>query len=208
MANQDNIKSIIENHVRRLYKLKEHKALTGRSVDPAILIEIEDIEAKIRNLRKQSEGSSPRTNLAEADIYKENQMVTAPCILVVEDEPTILEMLCLTLRVVGYYALSANNGIEALDVLERESVDLILSDISMPRMGGYQLYYRVCNNPQWVTIPFIFLTAHDLDSDVYHSKELGIDDYLTKPISPENLLSVVQGKLRRLAAIKKLKAIT
>jgi DNA-binding response OmpR family regulator len=76
-------------------------------------------------------------------------------------------------------------------------VDLILADIAMPRMNGYQLYERVRENPEWVTIPFVLLTARAMDSDIRYGKELGVDDYLTKPIQPEDLLASVQGKLRR-----------
>ena len=67
----------------------------------------------------------------------------------------------------------------------------------MPRLNGYQLYERLRQNPDWITIPFIFLTARSLDSDIRYGKELGVDDYLTKPIQPEDLLATVQGKLRR-----------
>jgi DNA-binding response OmpR family regulator len=67
----------------------------------------------------------------------------------------------------------------------------------MPRLNGYQLYERVRENPQWVAIPFLFLTARAMDSDIRYGKELGVDDYLTKPIQPEDLLAAVQGRLRR-----------
>jgi DNA-binding response OmpR family regulator len=67
----------------------------------------------------------------------------------------------------------------------------------MPRMNGYQLYERVRSDSRWVAIPFMFLTARALDSDIRYGKELGVDDYLTKPIQPEDLLAAVRGKLRR-----------
>ena len=115
----------------------------------------------------------------------------------VDDQPALLDSLALALEAAGYQVLMASDGIEALDVLRSQPVSLILADIAMPRMNGYQLYERVLENPQWVTIPFIFLTARALDSDVRYGKELGVDDYLVKPIQPEDLLAVVQGKLRR-----------
>lgn len=125
----------------------------------------------------------------------ERQTVTT--ILVIDDHPDLLENLQLTLAADGYYVLTAEDGVEALDILARQSVDLILADIAMPRMNGYQLYERIRENPEWVLIPFIFLTARTLDSDIRYGKELGVDDYLTKPIQPEDLLAAVQGKLRR-----------
>jgi DNA-binding response OmpR family regulator len=118
-------------------------------------------------------------------------------ILVVDDQPDLLDSLALTLESAGYTAVTANDGCEALTVLQSNTVDLILADIAMPQMNGYQLYERVRANPQWMTIPFLFLTARTLDSDIRYGKELGVDDYLTKPIQPEDLLAVVRGKLRR-----------
>ncbi len=118
-------------------------------------------------------------------------------ILVVDDQPDILENLALVLESEGYRVLAATDGVEALDALESEAVDLILADIAMPRLNGYQLYERVRENPQWVTVPFLFLTARAMDSDIRYGKELGVDDYLTKPIQPEDLLAAVHGRLRR-----------
>jgi DNA-binding response OmpR family regulator len=121
----------------------------------------------------------------------------AVSILVVDDQPDLVENIKLTLEAADYAVLTAADGIEALEVLPSQQIDLILADIAMPRMNGYQLYERVRGNPQWVTIPFIFLTARALDSDIRYGKELGADDYLTKPIQPEDLLAAVQGRLRR-----------
>ena len=121
----------------------------------------------------------------------------APTIVIVDDQPNLLENLALTIELAGFNVLTAKDGLQALGLLEEHSVDLILADIAMPHMNGYQLYECVRENPEWVMIPFIFLTARALDSDIRYGKELGVDDYLTKPIEPEDLLAVVQGKLRR-----------
>ena len=118
-------------------------------------------------------------------------------ILVVEDQPAMLDNLRLSLEMAGYRALTARDGLEALEVLEQEAVDLILADVAMPRLNGYQLYERVGEHREWAAIPFIFVTARALDSDVRYGKELGVDDYLTKPIHLADLLASVQGKLRR-----------
>lgn len=124
-------------------------------------------------------------------------MKAVATILVVDDHPALLENLELTLTAAGYQVLTASDGVKALCVLQSQSVDLILTDIAIPYMNGWQLYERVRENRQWLTIPFIFLTAWDLDSNIRYGKELGGDDYLTKPIEPEALLSAVQDKLRR-----------
>lgn len=118
-------------------------------------------------------------------------------ILVVDDEPELLENIQMPLEMAGYQVLAANNGVEALDLLKKRSVDLILADIAMPHMNGYQLLERMRENRQWAAIPFIFLTARKMDSDVRYGKSLGVDDYLTKPITAIDLLAVVTGKLRR-----------
>jgi DNA-binding response OmpR family regulator len=118
-------------------------------------------------------------------------------ILVVDDHAAVLESLKLTLEAEGYRALTACDGIEALAILESQPVDLILADIAMPRMNGYQLLDRVRQKPDWLQIPFVFLTARALDSDVRYGRQLGVDDYLTKPIDPEDVLAVVQGRLLR-----------
>jgi len=122
---------------------------------------------------------------------------TDASILVVDDEPRLLEGVRWILEAEGCRVLTALDGIEALAVLQSQPVDLILADIAMPRMNGYQLYERVCENPQWVGIPFVFLTARAMDSDIRYGVELGADDYLTKPFASEDLLAVVRGKLRR-----------
>ena len=118
-------------------------------------------------------------------------------VLIVDDEPDLLENIGLALEGENYHILTAGNGVEALQILQAQPVDLILADIAMPDMNGYQLYERVRQNMDWVSIPFIFLTARTMDSDIRYGKELGVDDYLAKPIRAADLLAVVRGKLRR-----------
>jgi two-component system response regulator VanR len=118
-------------------------------------------------------------------------------ILTVDDQPELLDSIALTLRTAGYTVLAVSDGIDALEVLRSQRVDLILADIAMRHMNGYQFYQQVRENHDWVAIPFLFLTARAMDSDIRYGKELGVDDYLTKPIQPEDLLAAVQGKLRR-----------
>ncbi len=124
-------------------------------------------------------------------------METTDTILVVDDHTDLLENIAMTLEASGYQVFAAEDGLAALKILEFEPVGLILADIAMPRLNGYQLFERVRENPIWMTIPFVFLTARALDSDIRYGKELGVDDYLTKPIQPEDLLAAVRGKLRR-----------
>ncbi len=124
-------------------------------------------------------------------------VVADATVLIVDDQRDLVESIGTALESAGYHVLSAGDGLTALDLLERTHVDLILADIAMPRMNGYQFYERVRENSRWTAIPFLFLTARTMDSDVRYGKELGVDDYLTKPIQPEDLLASVNGKLRR-----------
>jgi DNA-binding response OmpR family regulator len=127
-------------------------------------------------------------------------------ILVADDQPELLAMISLTLEAAGFQVLRSVDGMEALAILQAQAVELIVADIAMPRLNGYQLYQRVRENPAWLAIPFLFLTARSLDSDIRYGKELGVDDYLTKPIEPEDLLAAVQGRLRRASQLAHLLA--
>lgn len=118
-------------------------------------------------------------------------------ILVVDDDVALVRGLMLTLQAEDYQVLTAPDGLEALSILESNHVDLIIADVAMPKMNGYQLLERVRQNPEWVAIPFLLLTGRAMDSDVRYGKELGVDDYLIKPIDPDDLLASVRGKLLR-----------
>ena len=125
-------------------------------------------------------------------------METKQSILLIDDEPDLLDNLRLTLEMAGYQTATATDGVEALAVLESQPVGLILSDISMPCMDGYQLYDRIRENPRWTEIPFIFLTGCRFlsDKEIRYGKGLGVEEYLTKPIRSEQLLLAVLSKLQ------------
>ncbi len=118
-------------------------------------------------------------------------------ILVVEDQPAMQRNIRIGLEMAGYAVVTAADGLEALAVLGQQRVDLILADIAMPRMNGYQLYERLRQVREWALIPFVFISARALDSDVRYGKALGSDDYLVKPFQLEDLLAIVAGRLRR-----------
>src|SRR5438067_991075 len=118
-------------------------------------------------------------------------------LLVVEDDSALLEGLRDILELSGYTVLTARNGLEGLAVLQAQVPDLIVSDINMPRMDGYQFYGRVRAQSEWVSVPFIFLTAKGEKTDVRQGKLLGADDYITKPFEEVDLLVAVQSKLNR-----------
>lgn len=122
-----------------------------------------------------------------------------PLILVVEDHEDVLYNLQITLEFNEYEVLTAKNGEEALKLLlELETTpDLIISDIMMPKMNGYDLFHQVSSNPLWGSVPFIFLSALATPKDVRFGKMLGVDDYLVKPFNEEDLLAIIKGKIAR-----------
>lgn len=118
-------------------------------------------------------------------------------ILVVEDDEDMLEVLALLLQDEGYTVLLANSGESALVLLQQEKPDLIISDVTMPGMDGFDLYEQIVGRGEQARIPFIFLTARGKRSDVRKGMELGADDYLVKPFEPEELLNAIKVRLER-----------
>lgn len=116
-------------------------------------------------------------------------------ILVVDDEPAALTLLDIALKQKSYQPLLAQDGAEALAILAAQPVDLIISDVAMPRMNGYQLCQAVKTSPHWALIPFILVSGRCLASDIRYGKSLGADDYLTKPYELADLLAVIEGRL-------------
>ena len=122
------------------------------------------------------------------------QTVTAR-ILVVDDTPANIQTLVATLKPAGYQVMVATNGQQALDVMSRAVPDLILLDIMMPVMDGYEACAQIKANPAWCEIPVIFLTAKTDTADLVKAFELGAVDYVSKPFNAHELLARVQTHL-------------
>ncbi len=120
-------------------------------------------------------------------------------LLVVEDDVHLLQGIRDILEIEGYRVDTAASGVEGLDALNQMPVppDLIISDIMMPRMDGYQFFEAVRSSDKWLEIPFVFLTAKGEKHDVRLGRRLGADEYVVKPMDPEDLLVIVAAKLRR-----------
>lgn len=123
--------------------------------------------------------------------------MTQETILIVEDNPVLREGLQEMLELEGFKVLTASNGKEALAEMSGNNPDLILSDIAMPEMDGYAFFRAVRERPEWVTIPFVFLTARGEKEDVLTGKDMGAEDYLIKPVTREDLITVVNSRLER-----------
>lgn len=123
-------------------------------------------------------------------------------ILVVEDHDLLLVAIRDVLEMEGYKVVTAGDGLAALETMEKFTPDLIVADISMPRMDGYKFFEAVRSRPEWVPIPFIFLTARAEREDRLKGKEMGAEDYLVKPFDPPELLVVVRSRIGRAEAIR------
>ena len=118
-------------------------------------------------------------------------------ILIVEDNPILRQGLQEMLELEGFAVFTATNGQQALDEMQDRSPDLILSDIAMPVMDGYVFFRAVRERPEWVSIPFVFLTARGEHEDVLAGKDMGAEDYMVKPVTREDLITVVNSRLER-----------
>ncbi|HBX69874.1 MAG TPA: two-component system response regulator [Chloroflexi bacterium] len=118
-------------------------------------------------------------------------------ILIAEDNNVLRLALEEMLSIEGFVVLAAANGIEALSHMDVLTPDLIISDISMPEMDGYAFFEQVRANPDWLSIPFIFLTARGTKDDILTGKDLGAEDYLVKPLNRIELLTAVRSRLER-----------
>lgn len=126
----------------------------------------------------------------------ENQ-VNGSTLLIVEDDPAMLVAFQDILERSGYAVITASNGSDALVALDEQKPDLIMSDISMPGMDGIELYKAVRQRPGGSAIPFIFVTARSIREDIFAAKALGVDDYITKPVTSRELLAAVRARLQR-----------
>lgn len=120
-----------------------------------------------------------------------------PLILVVDDSPDVLQVITATLRLRGYETATAEDGYQALQFLEQRRPDLIICDIRMPEMDGFEIFRRMRSDRRWHHIPFVFLTGITESSTRLHSTEIGAEAFLTKPVRSQELLAVVAGLLRR-----------
>jgi twitching motility two-component system response regulator PilG len=116
----------------------------------------------------------------------------APKILVVDDSPTVCKIVSITLKKRGYEVGTAADGVEAMAIVASDQPDLILLDINMPRMDGYQLCKLIKGYPQTKAIPVIMLSGKDGFFDRVRGKLVGCSDYITKPFDPENLVATVE----------------
>lgn len=118
-------------------------------------------------------------------------------ILVAEDERDIRELIAFTLRFAGFDVMLATNGAEAVEMAEASPPDLIILDVRMPKMSGYEACRRLKENPRTSAVPVVFLSAKGQDSEIQQGLASGADEYILKPFAPDELIQQVRDILNR-----------
>lgn len=126
-------------------------------------------------------------------------------ILVIEDDPFIRSNILEVLELSGYKVFGSTNGEDGLSMASEISPDLIICDIMMPRMDGFEVKKQLDINPRTKSIPFIFLTANADMKELRHGMAVGADDYITKPFLISDLLQSIQLRFEKVkrTALKK-----
>ena len=117
-------------------------------------------------------------------------------VLVVEDSPTQREYICKLLEQSGLKVIVARDGVEALEHLDKYSPDLVILDIVMPRMNGYQVCRKLKSNPRTKDIPIIFCSSKSEEIDRYWGSKQGADAYVVKPFQAGELIGTIKNLLR------------
>jgi len=113
-------------------------------------------------------------------------------ILIAEDEPDIRDLVAFTLRFAGYEVVTGTNGEEAVQIAKKESPDLILLDVRMPRMTGYEACKHIKADTSLKDVPIVFLSAKGQESEIQSGMEAGAEEYLLKPFAPDQLTERVR----------------
>jgi len=116
---------------------------------------------------------------------------------VVDDDPTMVKLINVNLKLNNYSVVEATSGEQALDVLESDVLDLVVLDIMMPGVDGWEVLKRIRGNTETQEMPVILVTAKTQDSDVIRGWELGADEYVIKPFNPLLLVEVIKMVLDR-----------
>ena len=118
-------------------------------------------------------------------------------LLVIEDDVTMLDLLRVHLKAAGHAVRVASDAADGIRYILAETPDLILSDIAMPYLDGMELLRALRSDPMTMRIPVIFLTGRNDDDTLVKAHQLGVDDFLTKPIQAEDLLSAIDKALKK-----------
>lgn len=121
----------------------------------------------------------------------------APLILVTEDNPLHMKIFVLNLTFKGYRVLEAENGLKGLEIAKRELPDLILVDLTLPKMEGWEMIRQIKSGAGTDDIPVIVVSARRPQDEEHEARALRIDHYVSKPFNPEHLMDLVDRTVRR-----------
>lgn len=116
-------------------------------------------------------------------------------VLIADDEPNIVISLEFLLEQAGYQVMVAHDGQEALDAIRRQAPDLVLLDVMLPRLSGFDVCQKIRENPDWQGMRVVMLTAKGREVEVSKGLALGADAYITKPFSTQELLAEIATQL-------------
>jgi DNA-binding response OmpR family regulator len=116
-------------------------------------------------------------------------------VLIADDEPNIVISLEFLLEQAGYRVLVAHDGQEALEVIQRQPPDLVLLDVMLPRLSGFDVCQKIRENPQWQHMRIVMLTAKGREVEISKGLALGANAYITKPFSTQELLAQIGAQL-------------
>ena len=118
-------------------------------------------------------------------------------IVIAEDEPDIRDLITFTLRFAGYEVHAGSNGEEGYELAKKEKPDLVMMDVRMPKMTGYEACRKIKADPEISNIPVIFLSAKGQESEISTGLDAGADEYLLKPFAPDQLTDRIRAVLAK-----------
>jgi DNA-binding response OmpR family regulator len=118
-------------------------------------------------------------------------------IVIAEDEPDIRELIAFTLRFAGHEVITGNNGEEGYLLAQREHPDLVMLDVRMPKLTGYEACKRIKADPELASTPVLFLSAKGQENEIEQGMAAGAEDYLLKPFAPDQLVERVKQVLAK-----------
>lgn len=113
-------------------------------------------------------------------------------VLIVDDDPDIVEIVRINLEAAGFETLAAGDGAEGLEKVTADQPDLVVLDVLMPEMDGWEVLRRIERNPETAGVPVVMLTCRGEDADILRGLEDGAVEYITKPFYPENVVATVK----------------
>ena len=169
-------------------------ALLAKPVTPSTLL-----EACLAVVPPQGEAAAARTGPDDAGLPKHHQALAGAHVLLVEDNAVNQELACELLRREGVEVTVAENGLRALERLDRQRFDAVLMDCQMPELDGYETTRRLRQDPRWASLPVIAMTANAMVGDRDRALAAGMNDHVAKPIRPAELFGTLARWLRAAA---------